>query len=62
MTFPGISWQGHLGGLLGGALGAAMMVWSPARQAPRAWWQAAGFAAIAVLLVVAFVTRAAMLS
>ncbi|WP_219923893.1 rhomboid family intramembrane serine protease [Nocardioides campestrisoli] len=61
VTFPGISWQGHLGGLLGGALGAAMIVWSP-RGKHRGWWQAAGFAATAVLLAVAFATRAAMLS
>ncbi|WP_239456337.1 rhomboid family intramembrane serine protease [Nocardioides solisilvae] len=56
LTFPGISWQGHLGGLVGGALAAALLIWSP-RGPRRPLWQVAGFAAVAVLLAVAFVTR-----
>lgn len=60
-TFPNISWQGHLGGLVGGALAAAILIWAP-RGPRRPVWQAAGFAAVTVGLVVAIVARALVLA
>lgn len=56
-TVPGISWQGHLGGLLGGALVTAIVVFAP-RGERRALWQWVGMAAVALLLLAAFVARA----
>jgi membrane associated rhomboid family serine protease len=57
---PGISWQGHLGGLIGGALLGAVVAYAPRRN--RAAWQAAGAAAVAVLVGLATVLRVAQLS
>ena len=59
-TFPNISWQGHLGGLLGGVLIAAILVYSP--RAGRARWQALGLTAIAFGLVALIVARTATLA
>ncbi|MFL6159998.1 MAG: rhomboid family intramembrane serine protease [Marmoricola sp.] len=47
-TVPGISWQGHLGGLLGGTLVAVGMVYAPKER--RAWVQ---FGVAGLVLVVA---------
>ena len=55
-----VSWQGHLGGLVGGAAVAAVIVFAP--RANRERWQWTGFAALALLTVVAIATRAAMLA
>jgi membrane associated rhomboid family serine protease len=58
LTFVGrgfISWQGHLGGLVGGVLIALVLAYSPRRQRPL--WQSVGLGGIAVLLVVALVAR-----
>jgi membrane associated rhomboid family serine protease len=54
-----ISWQGHLGGLLGGFAIAALLVYAP--RARRTTWQVAGLAALAVALAVLFVVRTTML-
>jgi membrane associated rhomboid family serine protease len=59
-TFPNISWQGHLGGFIGGALVAATLVYAP--RARRTTWQVAGLALIGVLIVVAIAVRAVMLA
>ena len=59
-TFPNISWQGHLGGLLGGVLIAAILVYSP--RAGRARWQALGLVATAAGLVAAILVRTALLA
>ncbi len=54
-TIPNISWQGHLGGLIGGALIAAALVYAP--RSSRVWWQIACLSLFGVLLVVAFSAR-----
>ena len=55
-----ISWQGHLGGFLGGLLVAAAFVYAP--QAHRARWQLAAAAGLAVLLGLAVVARTTTLA
>jgi membrane associated rhomboid family serine protease len=58
ITFVGrgfISWQGHLGGLAGGVLIAAVVVWAP--RARRTPWQLAGLGLLAVLVVLAIAAR-----
>ncbi len=60
LTFPGISWQGHLGGFLGGLLIAAILVYSPRQN--RTLWQLAGLATLAVGLVAAILARTATLT
>jgi membrane associated rhomboid family serine protease len=61
-TFFGtnISWQGHLGGFLGGVVLALILAYAP--RARRTAWQASGFAVVFALVVVAVVTRTAMLT
>lgn len=57
---PGISWQGHLGGFLGGLAVTAVLVLAPrSRRTPV---QVAGLALIAVALVVAIVLRTLQLA
>jgi membrane associated rhomboid family serine protease len=48
-TLPGISWQGHLGGLVVGAAAAAALVYAPARN--RTAVQVAALGGLTVLLV-----------
>jgi membrane associated rhomboid family serine protease len=63
ITFFGrgfISWQGHLGGFLGGVTLAAIIAYAPRER--RTAWQAAGFGAIALLVVVAILARTAALT
>jgi prolipoprotein diacylglyceryltransferase len=55
----GISWQGHLGGFVGGVLLAVILAYSPRER--RTAWQAAGFGAVALLVVLAIVARTAAL-
>jgi membrane associated rhomboid family serine protease len=57
---PNISWQGHLGGFIGGALIAAVLVYAP--RSRRTLWQSAGLGAIGVALVVAILLRTAALT
>lgn len=54
-----ISWQGHLGGLVGGVLIAIVMVYSPRRHRPV--WQAVGVGLIVVAFLVAVATRTLVL-
>ena len=49
-TVPGISWQGHIGGLIVGAAAGAVMVYPPQRI--RRAWQLGGSIGIAVLLLI----------
>ncbi|RNL60788.1 rhomboid family intramembrane serine protease [Nocardioides marmoriginsengisoli] len=53
---PGISWQGHLGGLVGGALVALVMVYAPKQN--RAVYQFAGAAAVLLVALALIVVRA----
>jgi membrane associated rhomboid family serine protease len=55
-----ISWQGHLGGLIGGVLIAAVLVYTP--RAHRRLWQGIGLSLVAVALLVAILTRTLALS
>jgi len=54
-----ISWQGHLGGFIGGLLLAAAFVYAP--KAHRSAWQAAAVVAMIVALGFAIVARTAVL-
>jgi membrane associated rhomboid family serine protease len=55
-----ISWQGHLGGFVGGFLVAVVLVYAPRQR--RTAIQVAGASLIGVLLVAAIVARAAALA
>ncbi|MGN6129066.1 MAG: rhomboid family intramembrane serine protease, partial [Nocardioidaceae bacterium] len=62
-TFLGrgsISWQGHLGGFVGGVVLAALIVYAP--RAHRVLWQAVGSGSFVVLLAVAVAARTAALA
>ena len=50
-----ISWQGHLGGFVGGALIGAMIAFAPRGQ--RTLWQGIGLGVLAVLVLLALVLR-----
>ncbi|HET6560367.1 MAG TPA: rhomboid family intramembrane serine protease [Marmoricola sp.] len=55
-----ISWQGHLGGFVGGLVLALVLVYAPRKG--RTTWQVAGLSAVGVLLAVAVVVRTFMLT
>lgn len=55
-----LSWQGHLGGLVGGVVVAAALVYAPRTR--RTAWQAAGVGGVALLVALATVLRVAMLA
>ncbi len=55
-----ISWQGHLGGFVGGLLMGAAIVYAP--RAHRSTWQLAAMAAVLAVVAVATVVRIATLS
>ena len=50
-----ISWQGHLGGFLGGLAIAAILVYAPRER--RSLWQAIGVGAVVAAVLVAIVAR-----
>jgi membrane associated rhomboid family serine protease len=54
-----ISWQGHLGGFVGGLLIAGVLVYAP--RARRTLWQLLGLGLVTAALVVGIAVRSAML-
>ncbi|MBF4768535.1 rhomboid family intramembrane serine protease [Nocardioides agariphilus] len=59
-TFSGISWQGHVGGFLGGVVVAAILAYAPRQR--RTQVQLVGLTVVTVLLLVAIVARTASLT
>lgn len=57
---PFISWQGHLGGFVGGVVVAAILVHAPRRS--RGLWQVAGLVVVGLLILVAIAARTAVLA
>ncbi|KAA1426798.1 rhomboid family intramembrane serine protease [Nocardioides antri] len=57
---PNVSWQGHLGGFLGGALVAGLLVYAP--KSRRTQLQVAGVLLVVAALAAATVARTAMLA
>ena len=57
---PNISWQGHLGGFVGGVLATAILVYAPRQH--RTAYQSAGLAAVAAATFLAVFVRVAALS
>jgi membrane associated rhomboid family serine protease len=55
-----ISWQGHVGGFLGGLVLMGLIAYAPRDR--RTFWQVAGFVAFTLVLVAAIVARTAALS
>lgn len=60
-TVPNISWQGHVGGFLGGVLVTAALVYSP-RGPRRTAWQVLGVGAVAAVVVLALLARTVTLA
>jgi membrane associated rhomboid family serine protease len=52
-TVAGISWQGHLGGLVGGAVLGAAMVYAPRKHRSLVQWSAVALVLVLALAVVA---------
>ena len=59
-TVPNVSWQGHLGGFLGGVLVGAVLVFAP-RGPRRPVWQWAGVGLVVLLVLAAIAARIALL-
>jgi membrane associated rhomboid family serine protease len=55
-----ISWQGHVGGFIGGLLLGGAIVYAPRKR--RTTWQLAGIGGIAVVIAVAILARIAVLA
>jgi membrane associated rhomboid family serine protease len=56
-----ISWQGHLGGFVGGVVVGGIIVYAP-RGPRRTWFQASGLAVVAALIALAVLLRTAALA
>jgi membrane associated rhomboid family serine protease len=57
---PNISWQGHLGGFVGGVLATGILVYAPRQH--RAAYQSAGLVAVAAVTLVAIFVRVTAIS
>ncbi len=55
-----ISWQAHLGGLIGGLVSAAVLIWVPRERRPL--WQLIGLLALTAATLAAIAWRAIMLA
>lgn len=55
-AIPGISWQGHLGGFVGGAVITAILIYAP-RGPRRTTFQVLGLSALTLALVAALLVR-----
>lgn len=60
VTFPGISWQGHLGGFVAGVLIALVLVYAPRQH--RGAWQLAGLGVITAGLLGALAVAVGVLA
>lgn len=52
LTVPNISWQGHLGGFIGGVLVATVIVFAPREHRREIQWGGMGVVAVAIALAV----------
>ncbi len=57
---PNVSWQGHLGGFIGGFLAALVLVYAP--KARRTTLQVAGLSVLTIVVLGALVARTAVLA
>ncbi|MDN5895725.1 MAG: rhomboid family intramembrane serine protease [Nocardioides sp.] len=55
-----ISWQGHLGGFIGGLAITAMLVYAP--KTHRTWWQFSGMGLLLVVILGSVLARTAVLA
>jgi membrane associated rhomboid family serine protease len=60
LAVPHVSWQGHLGGFVGGFLAAIVLVHAPRQR--RTTLQVAGLSILAVVVLAALVARTAVLA
>ena len=51
-TVGGISWQGHIGGLVGGAVLGAAMAYAPRKRRPLVQWSATGLVLVVALALI----------
>ncbi|MDH2412781.1 rhomboid family intramembrane serine protease [Nocardioides sp. CER19] len=58
LSVPNISWQGHLGGFIGGVLVSAVIVWAPRKRRRQIQWGGMGLVAVAIAVTIALRTAA----
>jgi membrane associated rhomboid family serine protease len=60
LVFPGVSWQGHLGGFLGGVVVTVVLVYAPRKR--RLLFQVGAITLVVLALAVATIARTAVLA